>query len=115
MKTTDSRCKVNGLHVAEVTIKNMPGAQLLMDSKYALVVGTTDKAVGVQGLGINETHGQCSAYTTNWSETTMNLLHSLIDSMEQDLLPRHFEETAGLEGEDDERLESGAVEDAPQI
>jgi hypothetical protein len=106
-----SRCKINGLHVAEVTIKNLPSTPITMDAKYAL--GRLEKLPTGQDV-LQETHGQCSAYTNNWSESTMKLLRALIDSMEQDLLPRHFEETAGMES-DDEWSEFGAVEEAPQV
>lgn len=112
MKTSRADSRINGLHVAEVTIANMPSTPITMDAQYAL--GRAEKSPTGNEV-LQETHGKCSAFTNNWSETTMNLLHSLIDSMEQDLLPRHFEETAGMEGENDERTGSGAVEEAPQI
>ena len=88
MKRVDGRCKINGLLVAEVDIAHMPGKPLTMDAKYALGVA---QALPTGAVTLQETHGQCSAYTNNWSERTMELLTQLLDSMERDLLPRHFD------------------------
>jgi hypothetical protein len=111
MKIAGATSRINGLHVVEVTIKNLPSTPITMDAIYAL--GVAEKSPTGRAV-LQETHGQCSAYTTNWSKKTMDLLAEMIHSMEEDLLPRHFETKAGLEDED-ARFEPGGDEDARQI
>lgn len=108
MKHSSGRCRVNAIQVTEVTIENLPNRQLSVESVYAL--GETVKGAGI----MHGTHGKCTAYTHNWSEDTIKLLHKLLASMEEDLLPRHFEMNAGME-DDDEGIESGTDEEASQI
>jgi hypothetical protein len=118
MKIPHQTCKVNGIQVTEVDIKSMPNTGLTMNAVYAL--GEFKKQPGVDptapGTGhiLAGTHGRCTSNTNNWSERTMKLLKEMLASMEEDLLPRHFEETAGLEDEH-AGIESGRVEEARQI
>ena len=108
MKYIEGRCKINAIQVAEVTIQNLPNTRLSVHATYAL--GETDKDAAT----LYGTHGKCTAYTGNWSEGTMKLLNKLLSSMEEDLLPRHFEVTAGMEDEN-EGIKSGTDEEASQI
>ena len=110
MKILDHGCKINGLSVTEVTIKAMPNMMRTVDAIYAL--GEFAKK-GDDNLFIG-THGRCTAVTQNWSKDTMKLLDELLSSMEEDLLPRHFEKTARME-DSDEGIKSGEVEEANQI
>ena len=105
-----SKCKINGIFVTEITISDRPNAQRNVEAVYAL--GEVDK----KGTGhlIHGTHGRCTAYTNNWSKDTMEILDQLIKSMEEDLLPRHFEVTAGMEDKD-EGIEPGEDEGTNQI
>lgn len=107
MKTTSGKCKVNAIQITEVTVDRLPNAPLTLKAVYAL-------GQVADGAGIIGTHGKCTAYTHNWSKDTMELLDELMESMEEDLLPRHFEETAGTE-DTDEGIESGEDETASQI
>ena len=110
MKTPERKCKINGLHVTEITVQNLPNVQQKMEAIYALgEIAKKGEARLIVG-----THGRCTAYTQNWSKSTMKLLEELLNSMEEDLLPRHFEETAGME-DTNERIESRTDEDADQI
>jgi hypothetical protein len=108
MKVLEHGCKINGIQVTEVTIKDLPNGQRTMDAVYALGEFKGEKHL------LAGTHGRCTAYTQNWSESTMKLLEELLSSMEEDLLPRHFEETAGME-DTHEGIESGTDEEARQI
>lgn len=113
MKVIERGCKINGLQVTEVTIKDLPNAQRTMDAVYALGEFKKLPALDERGLPVTAltgTHGRCTAYTTNWSENTMKLLAELLSSMEEDLLPRHFVETAGME-DTHAGIESGTVEE----
>lgn len=65
-----------------------------MDTVYALLdVDERTKAV-------RNTHGRCTAGTFGWSEQTQKLLKELIDSMEDDLIERHFKTTGTKESTD---------------
>lgn len=110
MRVTERKCKINGIHIAEVTIKNMPNTSLTLEAIYALgeMEERADKPV------ITGTHGKCTAYAHCWSKGTVELLDQLMKSMEEDLLPRHFELAAGMEDRD-EGIESGEDEAASQI
>ena len=110
MKVTERKCKINGIHIAEVTLKNMPNTSLTLEAIYAL--GEMEERQGRHV--ITGTHGKCTAYAHCWSKGTMELLEELMRSMEEDLLPRHFELTAGME-DTDEGIESGEDEAASQI
>ena len=74
----------------EVTIKSGSYSNDIMDAVYALGQGVE----GEGGRKLTSTHGRCTANTNNWSEDTMKLLSELLNAMEEDLLPRHFEKTA---------------------
>lgn len=104
------KSKFNGILVTEITVKNMPGQHQSMEAVYAL--GELNEKEGK--LRLLGTHGRCMAYPSNWSENTMKLLDELISSMEEDLLPRHFEVNAGME-DGDEGIKSGEDEEAGQI
>lgn len=85
MKLADDPCVVNGIEIMELSIApRLAGAPYVLMAKYALVVANpkTNKIIA--------THGQCSAYQTNWTTRTQKILQDLIDSMEEDLLPKHF-------------------------
>lgn len=104
------RCVINTIKIMEmtVTVTEYPGFS--MNAVYAL--GEGEEREGKQRL--LATHGRCTATPNNWSKDTIELLRKLVESMEKDLLPRHFEETAGSE-DTDEGIKSRADEDASQI
>jgi hypothetical protein len=122
MKLTDGHCKINGLHVTEVEIKNLrilevaQGVQAppAMTATYATLEGQPGSVAQGTKASVTATHGKCTAYPENWSERTHDLLNQLLDSMEHDLLPRHFSEGGSVEGEH-ARLEPGEDEAAEQI
>lgn len=123
MKVLRQASKINGLQVTEVTITQMPRAPRIMNAVYALgsfkEMQATDE-LGRPTVAITGVHGRCTAKMDDpvapveWSKQTMKLLSELLDSMEEDLLPRHFEETAGME-DTHEGIESGRDEEARQI
>jgi hypothetical protein len=110
MKIMEHGCRINGLSVTEVTIKRLPNMHRTMEATYALGEFAKKKD---ENLFIG-THGRCTAYTQNWSKDTTKLLDELLSSMEEDLLPRHFEKTAGME-DSDEGIKPGEIEEANQI
>lgn len=108
MRIADDQPKINGVHVMhlEANFAQMP----TMNATYALGMGA-ESSDGVHVL--HETHGQCSAYHTNWSPHTLALLGELVKSMEQDLLPVHFK--VDQMEEDNERIGIGGQQETPQI
>ena len=114
MKLTEGQARINGLHVMEVTVKNHPDTGQALTATYALCRG--DQRIGDlrQPTRVSaETHGKCTALPNNWSPRTLEILGELLGSMEDDLLPRHFD--VGATEESDERFGIGADEDAPQV
>ena len=116
MKVTRAETKINGLHVMEVNIRNDPQTGVVMNADYALVATGEDAPSQKLQVGL-QTHGKCSAYPSNWSQRTLDLLKETLSSMEEDLLPRHFKVTPGSDSEDSDesRFGFGAVEEAPQV
>lgn len=91
MKLSDQPSLVNGVHIMEVQIDSMSPLFIKMHANYALVRSIKRNQEGEQEGYDIETHGKCSAYPNNWSERTIECLHALVASMEEDLLPRHFD------------------------
>jgi hypothetical protein len=88
MVVADNISIINGLQVTEITIVNMPKTRGVgMEATYALLQADPKTKT------VLNTHGKCSANMSNWSEDTLKILTSLIESMENDLLPKHFTET----------------------
>lgn len=114
MKICDDACLINAIHVAEIAINNTSsfanGQGIVMTATYALAIGDpkTQK--------IQSTHGKCTATPQNWSKETIEKLNDLIDSMEHDLIPRHFDTvTMNKEIKDETGTETGRLEETPQI
>ena len=84
MKACDAESRINALQVTEIEISNFPDHGTIVNATYALV-DYDEKAKKVV-----HTHGRCTANTNNWSPETLDLIQELIESMETDLLPRHF-------------------------
>lgn len=117
MKEAGAGCKVSGVHLMtfQVTCMGAPN----MEAVYALAARSERPAP--TGLGEGDdiqpepvifTHGRNSGVPGDWSEKTNELLKELIDSMEQDLIPKHFNTTKeALHA----RTELGAGEEAGQI
>lgn len=130
MRTTKGECKINGLHITEVAIKNLsplnagiidseidpnkPPTGAVMEAVYATLEATDERALGNGRFARVVTHGRCTAVPSNWSLRTLQLLAELLDSMETDIMPRHFQESAAVEDED-ARLEPGADEEVGQV
>lgn len=98
-------CKINGVHVVSVDIR---GGQLTAD--YALVCHTVNPDTGEK---TTETHGKCFASAVAWSKETIEHLNSLLASMENDLLKRHFKDAEGEETHG--RTFLGGLEATPQV
>lgn len=98
MKYTDARAVINALQVTELKVTNLPNTiGVHMETVYALLdVDEKTKAV-------RNTHGKCTAGAFGWSEQTQALLKDLLESMEADLIDRHFKvtKTDTKESEDD--------------
>lgn len=85
---SDAKPVINGLQVTEVKVVNLPNTVgLNMDAVYALV------EVDPRTKALRNTHGRCTASAFGWSERTAKLLKSLLESMEEDLVIKHFEVT----------------------
>lgn len=103
MKLADAAAIVNGIHIMEIQVDATHALFNKMSANYALV-HAVEREPGNPSAGMKvETHGKCSAFPTNWSERTIKCLHELIESMEEDLLPQHFdvdkEDSHGTDGE----------------
>ena len=113
MSLSNGPCLINGLQVVEIAIMNMPTTTgIVMSADYALLVADP------KTTQVIATHGKCSAVHTNWSNRTMAIVTQLIESMEQDLLSRHFDVEATpdeKEGIDDEGIEPTGQEGPGQI
>ena len=115
MVIADNTAIINGLQVTEIKIDNLPNTRgLNMEATYALL-----RADPKTKTFLN-THGKCSANMSNWSKETRQLLDDLIESMENDLIPRHFEENnqSNITEETRDaktRLESEQHEDPHQV
>ena len=109
MRHTSGVCKINGVQVMslEVTLQQLP----TLNATYALCRGEKNLATG--NYVSQETHGRCTAYQTNWSPRTLELLGELIHSMEEDLLPVHFD--VGTMEDKNERLAIGGHQETPQF
>lgn len=131
MRTTKGECRINGLHITEVKITNeravitrvyneeeidptKPPTAAVMEAVYATLEARTDPVAGLNRQTVLHTHGRCTATPQNWSRGTLQLLAELLDSMEKDLIPRHFQESADME-DDNARFEPGADEEARQV
>jgi hypothetical protein len=88
MISTDTPCRINGIHIAEITISTHINQPQAMGAIYAL----TDMESEGTTPHVRATHGKCTAGTNNWSKRTWDLLQELVASMEDDLLPQHFEQ-----------------------
>jgi hypothetical protein len=116
MKICDDACLINALHVVEVSITNttsfVKGKGIVMNATYAFAIGDP------KNQSIQSTHGKCTATPLNWSKETLEKLADLIDSMEHDLLPRHFDvmpKQTSKEKDDETGPETGRLEETPQI
>lgn len=95
MKIVEAECVINSLRIMEVTVKRVfPEAGTSAEAVYALGQGD------VKTKQLLYTHGRCTAVTANWSKRTLELLTDLLDSMEEDLIPRHFNTTTNMETTD---------------
>jgi hypothetical protein len=93
MIITKADCKINGLHILEVSITSQP-APGYVPVAIASYVKIEERDLG-DGRKSIATHGKCTTVPVDrqgvdWSENTRRLLEELLESMEQDLLPRHF-------------------------
>jgi len=104
-----SACIINGLHVIQVTINTHMGH--VMEADYALVHREVNQK---SGRLISDTHGKCTAGPTVWSKETLERLSALLDSMESDLVSRHFKGD-GEGAEENARTFIGGHETPPQV
>ena len=102
-----TNCIINGVQVMDVQIKTHVGLQ--MESAYALVHHYKQGKTPSQ-----DTHGKCTAGPGAWSKETLECLRALLDSMESDLISRHFEGD-GEGAEEDARTFIGGREAPPQV
>jgi len=116
MLTTEAKCRINGIHIAEVKIEaRLDGTANSMTATYATLEAVSDKADKNYRMAF--THGKCTAGHGIWSQETAEKLSDLLRSMEADLLPQHFKLEAGLEGIADgsKGSEPGEFEEADQV
>ena len=81
---TEDECKINGLQVVELSYDLNPSGLPVIQISYALTAAdpSTKKVL--------HTHGKVTASGGNLSAPTWELLKQLLTSIEQDLIPRHF-------------------------
>jgi len=77
--------KTNSLMVTEVAIKMVDG-QYRFETSLKYLLAVADKSCRVEKL-----LGECFANSTYFSQKTHEKLQDLVDSIEADLAPRHFE------------------------
>ena len=104
MKDTDAECFIDGVHIVEINIQHSVNHSPSMNAVYALVATKERKG----------SHGRCEATTNAWSKRTTKILEELIESMESDLITRHFNVDDELE-KDIARTEFREIEETPQI
>ena len=107
MLEADNGCIIDSLHLCEVYITNPVNANPYLKVDYVLMSRTDKSSTTI-------VHGRNSTETLTWSERTRELLIELMDSVESDLLPYHFNTGEGLEA-DDARTQLGGIEKTPQI
>jgi len=115
MKRTDAECRINGLQVREIRIQM--GEPLITGGKrsdtFSIEAAYATAEISEKG-DVLFTHGKCTAGSSMWSQRTWEALHELIDSMEEDLLPQHFN-TERKEMLDAERTEAGGPQGPLQV
>ena len=102
---TSASTKINGLRLMELSL-NLIGDRPVFAGFYALAAISED---GSQ----YRTHGKCTIAPNHpWSDRTEKLLEKLVASMEEDLLPQHFNHT---KEDSDERPGLGGEQETSQI
>lgn len=90
MRRAEDECRINGLQVREVVIQMgeplMTGGKQTDTFNIEAVYATAE----IADDGTVRTHGRCTAGSSVWSQRTWEALRELIESMEDDLLPQHF-------------------------
>jgi hypothetical protein len=104
---TAINCIINGVQVMEVQIKTYAGLQV--EAAYALVHHYKQGKTPMQ-----DTHGKCTAGPGAWSKETLERLQELLESMETDLISRHFEGD-GEGAEENAGTFIGGRETPPQV
>jgi len=114
MKVGDNPTPINGLHAVDVKIRVVPKSDPEISSVgYALAHITRGPDGAVEGCS---TQGKIVVEFFDWSTRTKELLKDLMDSIEQDLLPRHFGGTHSQENENDsDGLGTRNEEETPQL
>lgn len=116
MKIAGATSFVNGVHIMEARIDATNILVLKMDATYALAQITPMQEGDPDGPRNIQTHGKCTAYPNNWSAKTYELLRTLFESMEEDLLPRHFNvNKEDSHGTDEERASDRGTEGPAQV
>lgn len=91
MTRTDGKCKVDAIEVGELSYIGIGSPTSLLSCKYAFANAETGQRFGAGNRN------------TDWSERTLGLLQSLLESMEQDILRDVFDEgvttSGGIESE----------------
>ena len=99
-------CKINGLRLTEFKYENLAGTPVVAIT-YALT------QIDLVSKKTIHTHGKVTAIGGNMSRPSWELLEQLVDSIEQDLAPRHF--TIEKKETSDERTATTGPEETPQI
>jgi hypothetical protein len=101
MTRADGQCRVDAVEVGELTYVGIGSPTAVLSCKYALSNATSGDRYGAGNRN------------TNWSERTLSLLQSLLDSMERDIVHDVFHEGATIGGVEDEL--SSTTEGVPSL
>jgi hypothetical protein len=107
MRQTEAPCRINGLTITEIRFRRLLES-FSIDVNYVLLsVGKT--AIDTQ------TQGRMDQSGAGWSAKTERLLNELVDSIESDLMPLHFDSVDEGEKNAQSWIESGGDEAAGQV
>lgn len=112
MKLTDNTCRINGVVLTELKYENI-GVPVL-SLMYALAEGKRDKVPRLLN-----THGKVTASGKQLSKASLDLFAELVESIERDLLQRHFNvedgETSVKENNDETGITAEGSGETDQI
>lgn len=110
---TAAKCKINGIELRELSLNFVDKVATEQGSSIIYAACQYNPKTG----RLVATHGKCTAPLRVLSKRTLDIIRDLKDSMEQDLLSRHFEEDTNERTvtNDEARITTGEDEEGHQI
>lgn len=101
MTKADGRCKIDAVEVGELEFKALGPHPPVLDVKYAYANAATGDRYG------------SARRNQNWSERTLKILSSLVESIEADVASTVFEDSATIRSV--EGLDSPTTDSIPSL